>query len=132
LSLVLFDLDHFKKVNDTYGHLAGDVVLRVVCAQVQRTIRAEDVLSRYGGEEFVILVRGIEHPNVAHFGERVRKAVDRLVIPWEALQLKATISIGIASLSECGEAAAGEKILHLADERLYRAKSGGRNRVVAG
>jgi diguanylate cyclase (GGDEF)-like protein len=131
LSLVLFDLDHFKRVNDTYGHLAGDVVLRVVSAQVMRTIRTEDVLSRYGGEEFVILVRGIEHKNVAYFGERVRKAVDRLVIPWEQKQLKATISCGVASLSECGEGATSEKILHLADERLYKAKSGGRNRVVA-
>ena len=131
LSLVLFDLDHFKKVNDTHGHLAGDVVLRVVAAQVQRTIRTEDVLARYGGEEFVILVRGIAHPNVAHFGERVRKAVERLTIPWENLQLKATISVGVGSLSELEEGASGEGVLHLADERLYRAKSGGRNRVVA-
>jgi diguanylate cyclase (GGDEF)-like protein len=131
LALVLFDLDHFKKVNDTYGHLAGDVVLRVVAVQVQRTIRTEDVLARYGGEEFVILVRGIEHANVVHFAERVRKAVERLSIPWESLQLRVTISTGIASLSECGEGAAGEKVLHLADERLYRAKSGGRNRVIS-
>ena len=131
LSIVLFDLDKFKSVNDTYGHLAGDVVLRVVAAQVLRTIRTEDVLSRYGGEEFVILVRGIEHTNVTHFGERVRKAVERLSIPWEQLQLKATISVGIAALNECGEGAAGEKVLHLADERLYRAKSSGRNRVIS-
>ncbi len=132
LSLVLFDLDHFKKVNDTHGHLAGDVVLRVVAAQVQRTIRTEDVLARYGGEEFVVLVRGIPHANVAHFGERVRKAVERLTVPWEQLQMKATISVGVASLSECDDQATGETILHRADERLYRAKSAGRNRVIAG
>ncbi len=131
LSLVLFDLDHFKSVNDTHGHLAGDVVLRVVSAQVLRTIRTEDVLSRYGGEEFVILIRGIEHANAAFFGERVRKAVERLSVPWESKMLKATISSGVASLSECGVAASGEQVLHLADERLYRAKSGGRNKVVA-
>jgi diguanylate cyclase (GGDEF)-like protein len=131
LSLVLFDLDHFKKVNDTHGHLAGDVVLRVVAAQVQRTIRTEDVLARYGGEEFVIVVRGIQHPSVTHFGERVRKAVERLTIPWEQVQMKATVSVGVASLSECDEKATGETLLHRADERLYRAKSGGRNRVVA-
>jgi two-component system cell cycle response regulator len=131
LSLVLFDLDHFKKVNDTHGHLAGDVVLRVVTAQVQRTIRTEDVLARYGGEEFVLLVRGIPHPNVAHFGERVRKAVERLQIPWEQMQLRATISVGVGSLSELPEGATGEAVLHLADERLYRAKSAGRNRVIA-
>jgi len=132
LSLVLFDLDHFKKVNDTHGHLAGDVVLRVVAAQVQRTIRTEDVLARYGGEEFVILVRGILHPAVTHFGERVRRAVERLSIPWEQLQIKATISVGVASLSECDDKATGDTLLHKSDERLYLAKSGGRNRVVAG
>jgi len=131
LSVVLFDLDHFKKVNDTYGHLAGDVVLRVVAAQVQRTIRTEDVLARYGGEEFVLLVRGIPHHNVAHFGERVRKAVDRLTVPWETYQLKATISVGVASISELDSNATGEILLHRADERLYRAKSAGRNRVIA-
>jgi diguanylate cyclase (GGDEF)-like protein len=131
LSVVLFDLDHFKKVNDTYGHLAGDVVLRVVAAQVQRTIRTEDVLARYGGEEFVLLVRGIPHHNVAHFGERVRKAVDRLTVPWETYQLKATISVGVASISELDANATGEILLHRADERLYRAKSAGRNRVIA-
>jgi two-component system cell cycle response regulator len=131
LSLVLFDLDHFKTVNDTYGHLAGDVVLRVVSAQVLRTIRTEDVLSRYGGEEFVILIRGIEHKNAAFFGERVRKAVERLAVPWENQILKATISCGVASLSECGENANGEQVLHLADERLYAAKSGGRNCIVS-
>jgi diguanylate cyclase (GGDEF)-like protein len=131
LAIVLVDLDHFKKVNDTYGHLAGDVVLRVVVAQMQRTIRTEDVLARYGGEEFVLLVRGIEHKNVAHFGERVRRAVERLQIPWEKTQLKATLSAGVASLSELEVGALGEKVLHLADERLYKAKSGGRNRVVS-
>ncbi len=132
LSVILFDLDHFKKVNDTHGHLAGDVVLRVVAAQVQRTIRTEDVLARYGGEEFVILVRGIPHPNVAHFGERVRKAVERLTIPWEQITVRATISIGVSSHSDLPDTATGDVLLHLADERLYSAKSGGRNRVVAG
>ncbi|MGO8992014.1 MAG: GGDEF domain-containing protein [Polyangiaceae bacterium] len=131
LSVILFDLDHFKKVNDTHGHLAGDVVLRVVAAQVQKTIRTEDVLARYGGEEFAILVRGIAHPNSARFGERVRKAVERLSIPWEQLQIKATISIGVSSLSELPETATGDVLLHLADERLYKAKSSGRNRVAS-
>ena len=130
LSIILFDLDHFKKVNDTHGHLAGDVVLRVVAAQVQRTIRTEDVLARYGGEEFVVLARGIPHTNAIHFSERVRKAVERLTVPWEHVQMKATISIGVSSLSELPEGANGEAALHLADERLYRAKAGGRNRVI--
>jgi diguanylate cyclase (GGDEF)-like protein len=135
LSVILFDLDHFKKVNDTHGHLAGDVVLRLVAAQVQRTIRTEDVLARYGGEEFVILVRGVAHANSARFAERVRKAVERLTIPWENVQLHATISVGVSSLSELPEGGAnrtGDALLHLADGRLYEAKAGGRNRVVSG
>ncbi len=82
LSVILFDLDHFKRVNDTHGHLAGDVVLRVVAMQVQRTIRTEDVLARYGGEEFVILVRGIPHRRTSlTSASGCSKAVERLVDP---------------------------------------------------
>jgi two-component system, cell cycle response regulator len=75
LSLILFDLDLFKRVNDTYGHLAGDDVLRDVSALVSRLIRSEDLFARFGGEEFIILVRGISHTNVGRFAERVRAAV---------------------------------------------------------
>jgi two-component system cell cycle response regulator len=128
LSVVLFDIDHFKHVNDSHGHMAGDVVLRVVAAQVQRMIRAEDVLARYGGEEFMVLVRGIEHENVAVFAERIRKAIERLAIPWEKATIRAAISLGVASLDECNEKR-GEELVLLADERLYRAKSQGRNRT---
>src|SRR5262249_32318339 len=110
----------------------GDVVLRVVAAAVQKTIRLEDVLARYGGEEFAILVRGIEHEKVAIFAERVRKAVEGLDIAYETQRLKATISIGVASLDQVPCATAGEALLLLADERLYRAKDLGRNRVCAG
>jgi two-component system cell cycle response regulator len=128
LAVVLFDLDHFKRANDSYGHLAGDVVLRVVSSQVQRLIRTEDVFARYGGEEFVVLVRGIEHANVTRFAERLRKSIERLVIPWETRTLKVTVSLGVASLSEC-EPQTPDGVLRVADERLYRAKSQGRNRV---
>jgi diguanylate cyclase (GGDEF)-like protein len=127
--LVLFDIDHFKRVNDGFGHQAGDGVLRVVAAQVQKSIRAEDVLARYGGEEFVVLVRGIEHKSAVVLAERIRGAVERLSIPWESRTLKVTVSIGIASLTECGPKATVEALMALADERLYQAKAGGRNRV---
>jgi two-component system, cell cycle response regulator len=128
-SLILFDLDYFKRVNDSYGHQAGDVVLRVVAAQVQKTTRTEDVLARYGGEEFVVLVRGIEPRGVGVLAERIRMGVDRLSIPWESRTLKTSVSVGVASLSECGPKAAAEALLALADERLYQAKARGRNRV---
>jgi two-component system, cell cycle response regulator len=128
LSVILFDLDHFKAVNDSHGHHAGDVVLRIVAAQVQRLIRAEDVLARYGGEEFVVVVRGITHANVALFAERIRKSVGDLVIPLGDLRLSASVSLGVASLVDCAEVSV-DGLLQIADERLYKAKVGGRNRV---
>lgn len=138
LSVILFDLDKFKNLNDSFGHLAGDEALRRVSAQVLALIRAEDVFARYGGEEFVILVRGIDSANVVLFAERVRRSVEKLVIPWNPNPVTVTISAGVASISECWnrevasskkEHAFGEAMLLLADERLYRAKSLGRNRV---
>jgi two-component system cell cycle response regulator len=128
-SLVFFDLDHFKHVNDTFGHLAGDGVLRVVAAQVRKAIRTEDVLARYGGEEFVVLVRGIAHKDVGVLADRVRTGIERLSIPWESQTIKITVSVGVASLSECEPRAPAEALVALADERLYEAKAGGRNRV---
>jgi diguanylate cyclase (GGDEF)-like protein len=134
LALLLLDLDHFKRVNDTYGHLAGDDVLRDVSALVQRMIRVEDVFARFGGEEFVVLVRGIEHANVGRFAERLRVAVERLEIAsGEGTSggiVRVTVSIGYASVDELRETnRAAEGLLRLADERMYRAKTSGRNRV---
>lgn len=129
LGLVLLDIDHFKRVNDTLGHSAGDGVLRVVAAQVQKMIRREDVFARFGGEEFVVIVRGIELKNVRILAERIRACIERLSIPWEARALSVTVSIGVAALSECEPAAGMEALVTLADERLYEAKEGGRNRV---
>jgi two-component system cell cycle response regulator len=129
LSLIMFDVDHFKRVNDTYGHLTGDDVLREVAALVQRMIRTEDVFARYGGEEFVVLARGIEHDNAGRFSERIRIAVERLEISSGAEVVKVTISSGFASLDELGEGQrTAEGLLRLADARLYGAKSAGRNR----
>ncbi|MDP9033994.1 MAG: GGDEF domain-containing protein [Myxococcota bacterium] len=131
LALILFDLDNFKRVNDTYGHLAGDDVLRDVAALVSRMIRAEDVFARYGGEEFVVVVRSIGQPNVSRFAERLRVAIERLEVASEATILRVTISAGHASLHELPEdERRADALLRLADERLYRAKTAGRNRVV--
>jgi two-component system cell cycle response regulator len=130
LSLLLFDLDHFKRVNDTHGHLAGDDVLRDVAALVSRMIRTEDVFARFGGEEFVILARGISHANIGRFAERLRAAVERLEIASEAAVLRVTISIGVASIDQLTDKTRmAEDLMRLADERLYRAKTEGRNRV---
>jgi two-component system cell cycle response regulator len=130
LALIMIDIDHFKAVNDTYGHLAGDEVLREVSALVSRMIRTEDVFARYGGEEFVVLARGIEHENARRFAERIRAAVERLEIAGEDNVLRVTISAGVASLDELPEGGRNDEALfRLADERLYRAKGQGRNRV---
>lgn len=130
LSVVIFDIDFFKKVNDTHGHLAGDEVLRQVAVTVNRTIRTEDVFARFGGEEFVVLVRGIDHENTTRFAERLRRAVEKTAIAFEDKVLKVTISVGVSSLGEQGEGtASAEDLLLRADERLYRAKHEGRNRV---
>jgi len=130
LAIILLDLDLFKRVNDTHGHLAGDEVLRDVAALVQRLVRAEDVFARFGGEEFVLLVRGIEHVNVGRFAERVRSAVERLEVAYEATVLRVTVSLGYASLGELiVDPRDADGLLRLADERLYKAKTAGRNRV---
>lgn len=130
LGAIMFDLDHFKRVNDSSGHMAGDLVLRVVALQVTRLIRTEDVLARYGGEEFVVVVRGITHANVALFAERIRKSIEQLVIPLDEVTLRVTASFGVGSLAECSDKSA-DALLKLADERLYKSKLGGRNRVTS-
>ncbi|HEY1694793.1 MAG TPA: GGDEF domain-containing protein [Polyangiaceae bacterium] len=133
LGLVLLDLDHFKRVNDTHGHLVGDDVLREVSALLQRLVRVEDVFARFGGEEFVLIVRGIEHANVGRFAERVRLAVERIEVAAPTSQagvVRVTLSLGFASLAELPDAQREQgALLQLADERLYKAKTAGRNRV---
>jgi two-component system cell cycle response regulator len=129
LSLIMFDVDFFKRVNDTFGHLTGDDVLREVAALVSRMIRTEDVFARYGGEEFVVLARGIEHDNAGRFSERLRTAVEQLEISAGTEVVKITISAGYASLDELGDGQrTADGLLRLADARLYGAKSAGRNR----
>ncbi len=129
LALIIFDIDFFKKVNDTYGHAGGDVVLKSVCAAMLATVRPEDVFARIGGEEFVLLARGIDAAGAVGFAERVRAGVQALVIPFEAGTIPVTASFGVALLDEVS-APDGEALLALADKRLYAAKAGGRNRVV--
>jgi two-component system cell cycle response regulator len=130
LSVVILDIDHFKRINDTLGHLAGDEVLREISALVSRLIRQEDVFARFGGEEFVVLARGIERVGAGRFAERLRVAVERLEVVAEASVVRVTVSLGHASLEELGDGQRSvEGLLRLADSRLYTAKSSGRNRV---
>ncbi|MFW5925612.1 MAG: diguanylate cyclase [Myxococcota bacterium] len=128
LSLLLVDLDHFKRINDTVGHLAGDAVLRVVAGAMQRMLRTEDLVARYGGEEFCVVARGIDGRNAMIVGERIRRTVEGLAIPWEGSTLRVTLSVGITTMDQEHPFPSVETLLAAADAALYRAKSGGRNR----
>jgi len=130
LSLLLFDIDHFKRVNDTWGHLAGDQVLRSIGGIVARTIRTEDVFARYGGEEFAVIARDITIVGGVALGERIRSLVEAARIDFEGTSLRVTISVGVASLQCILPAVSADSLVALSDKRLYDAKSQGRNRVV--
>jgi diguanylate cyclase (GGDEF)-like protein len=130
LSLVMMDLDHFKNVNDTHGHPAGDAVLAASVGAIARSLRGEDVLARYGGEEFVVILRGIPLSGAEGVGERLRGTVEKTKIQHEGTIIECTVSVGCASL-RCTESLTAEALVAIADRRLYLAKRSGRNRVVA-
>jgi diguanylate cyclase (GGDEF)-like protein len=128
----MVDIDHFKAVNDGHGHPAGDEVLQQVAAELQRRIRAEDILSRYGGEEFALLARGIAHEGARALGERLRKGVEALVVPFSAAtRLRVTVSVGAATAVGSQNLTAAALVAE-ADRLLYEAKAAGRNRTCAG
>jgi diguanylate cyclase (GGDEF)-like protein len=128
LSLLLLDIDHFKKVNDTHGHLAGDAVLASLAQVLARAVRNEDVVARFGGEEFAIILRAIGIEPALHMAERLRRNVEASVAHCSAGDLKATISIGVAGFPST-PAKTPEQLVEAADQALYRAKHEGRNRV---
>ncbi|MFO0696805.1 MAG: GGDEF domain-containing protein [Polyangiales bacterium] len=128
LSLILLDLDHFKRINDTYGHLAGDYVLSTFSSSVLSTIRKEDVFARYGGEEFALISRGLDSKAAHQFAERVRSAVERFAFTFQGQRMPVTVSVGISAMPE-SQALTAEALVDAADKALYAAKSGGRNRV---
>lgn len=130
VSLAFFDVDHFKKVNDTHGHQAGDAVLVALAEAIRSMVRDEDVFARYGGEEFALILRGIDRPGTKIVGERLRERVAAMRVPFEGKELSLTISVGCASCAEL-EDKTPEALVSLSDKRLYAAKHGGRNRVVA-
>jgi len=129
LSLVMFDIDHFKKINDSFGHLAGDYVLKHLASTVKTKIRREDLFARYGGEEFAIVLPEIDGGNSRAFAEKIRQIVEREDFRFENAKIQVTISMGVGSIDdELTDAAA---LIKRADDRLYEAKTSGRNRVCA-
>ncbi len=132
LSVLFIDADHFKRVNDTHGHATGDEVLKQIAAVLGRIVRTEDVVARFGGEEFVVVVRGIGPVGVLAVAERLRLGVEELKIRVDGKSLPVTVSIGVATQSPERDHAGVAELLAVADAALYRAKEGGRNRVFLG
>jgi diguanylate cyclase (GGDEF)-like protein len=129
LSLALIDIDHFKKINDTWGHLAGDAVLKEVAGTIRSRTRREDVLARYGGEEFALLLPEIDAKGAAQLAEKVRKLVERHTFVFDGARIPVTVSAGVATVQRRGEEP--QELIRRADERLYESKAGGRNRVTS-
>lgn len=127
-SIIMCDIDFFKKVNDTYGHLAGDEVLKIFASILQDSIRKSDWVARYGGEEFLIVLNGANKEKAVEISERIRKKVENTIIKYNEFEIKITSSFGVYEV--CGENNYLE-VIEKADKNLYTAKNTGRNKVVA-
>jgi two-component system, cell cycle response regulator len=127
LAVLLFDIDHFKRINDMHGHLAGDFVLKEVARIIQSRIRRDEVFARYGGEEFAIVLPETSLEGAAALGEMLRQKVAEHAFVFQADSIRVTISIGVALLQENDRTA--NDLIKRADEKLYQAKNSGRNRV---
>ena len=129
LTLVMFDVDHFKKVNDTHGHLAGDAVLKDLAGRIRPRIRREDLFARYGGEEFVCVLPSTALPGGVVFAEHLRTIIEERPCEFDGQDISFTISLGVTTLHrETG--VDPTSLIKRADDNLYAAKRGGRNRVV--
>jgi len=130
LSVLMIDIDFFKQINDTYGHLAGDKVLQAISFNIQQTVRNEDVFCRYGGEEFVIIMRNTDNQDAVNLAERIRLKIEEMSISYDDKKIKATISIGVATSMDDNYRDYVSMIKD-ADNYLYESKGSGRNRVTA-
>jgi diguanylate cyclase (GGDEF)-like protein len=133
LSVLLVDIDALKHVNDRFGHLAGDTALRAIAARIAQSLRSEEILARYGGDQFVVLALGTDGGASRHLAERVRRAVEGLHMRARGREVGIIASIGVASLADvlpCDDP--GAALLALADTRMYAAKASGGNRIGTG
>ncbi|MBA2662952.1 MAG: GGDEF domain-containing protein [Bradymonadaceae bacterium] len=142
LSLVMIDIDYFKPVNDTYGHLAGDHILKQCAQRIVRHIRRDDIFARYGGEEFILLLPEIAKPKATQIADKLRQIIEAQPFTFDNIDISITISMGVADVPEyLARSTLSDKIemstdincftfVKIADDRLFEAKEGGRNRVV--
>jgi two-component system, cell cycle response regulator len=128
LSLIMFDIDHFKKINDTNGHLAGDYVLRELAGVIKQRVRKEECYARYGGEEFAVVIPEAGGEKARTFAERIRKMVEDHHFSFEGKDIPTTISLGVSDM--VGDMTEPHQFIKVADANLYKAKKGGRNKVI--
>ncbi|MEE4244519.1 MAG: GGDEF domain-containing protein [Kangiellaceae bacterium] len=129
LCMLVVDIDHFKKVNDTHGHLAGDQVIKHIASLLTKSLRTEDFVFRFGGEEFVILLSETDLPNARLTAERIRMSIENTPVTVNEQQIAITCSIGV---SKCQQGENSNTLFQRADHALYHAKGNGRNQVVVG
>ncbi|MDH5738230.1 MAG: GGDEF domain-containing protein [Gammaproteobacteria bacterium] len=129
ISLILFDVDYFKKLNDTYGHEAGDYVLSEMAAVIEGQGRTYDVFARYGGEEFVMLLRGLDMAQSVKLADRIRTLVQNKIFKFGGKEIQITVSLGVAIYQGDSAYDSIGQFIQAADERLYKAKHAGRNQV---
>ena len=130
LAVIMADIDHFKRVNDTYGHPAGDVALCEIARRLKAGVRQYDSVGRFGGEEFLIIIPGCDEERAAVRAEELRRSIGEREIEVPGASVKITMSLGVAACDEC-MIVVGAALVKSADEALYRAKRAGRNRVVS-
>ena len=128
LSLITFDIDHFKKINDAYGHVAGDAVLRQLASAIQSKLRQQDIFARTGGEEFCVLLPEVPLESARVIAEKIRAIAEQTQTRHDDQKIRCTISVGISAFD--AENATVDLLYKTADARLYEAKNGGRNRCV--
>ena len=125
-SLIMLDIDHFKKINDKYGHTVGDEAIRAVSRTIREQVRDLDIAGRYGGEEFGIVLTNTNGDGACVFAERLRSAIEQLTIHAEGHEIKFTVSLGVAELTD--KINDHRNWIEKADQALYKSKEGGRNR----
>ena len=129
--MIFVDIDDFKKVNDTYGHSCGDAVLKRAATTISGVLRDVDILARYGGDEFVILVNRPSTAGVKSIAGRIRAAIESDVFEFDGQKVAITMSVGASiEIPESGESDSGAGLIAAADEAMYKAKRNGRNQVV--
>jgi len=129
LSLLFFDIDYFKQINDNHGHLAGDTVLRQVAEQILQIMRGSDIVIRYGGDEFAVIMPETGREGLEVFAERIRSGIEEMGVAIDGAQLQVTISVGGATYGGKDPQVDKMTILGVADKAIYQAKRGGRNRI---